>query len=88
MDLVLKVLKSLYNVPKASNYWFKTYYLYYTQQLRTEQSTYNPCLLYSNEPFSIVGLQTNNTLFLTDKVFTTTKQTELQKAKFIAKDQE
>ena len=28
-DMVLKVLKPLYKVLKASNYWFKTYYLYY-----------------------------------------------------------
>ena len=30
-DMVLKVLKPLYKVPKANNYWFKTYYLYYVQ---------------------------------------------------------
>ena len=53
-----------------------------------EQSTYDPYLLYSNKPLGIVGLQTNDTLFLVDKEFADTKQGELHKAKFIAKEQE
>ena len=51
-----------------------------------EQSTYDPYLLYSNKPFRIVGLQTNNTLFLADKEFANTKQDKLYKAQFMAKD--
>jgi hypothetical protein len=53
-----------------------------------EQSTYNPCLLHSNKPLGIVGLQTDDTLFLVDKEFADTKQNELHKAKFIAKKRE
>ena len=53
-----------------------------------DQSTYNPCLLYSNNPFRIVGLQTNNTLFLADNTFIDAKQSELYKAEFIAKERE
>jgi len=34
-----------------------------------DQSTYNPCLLHSNKPFGIVGLQTNDTLFFVDDTF-------------------
>ena len=34
-----------------------------------EQFIYNPYLLYSNKPLGIVGLQTNNTLFLANKEF-------------------
>ena len=49
---------------------------------------YDPCLLQSNEPFGIVGLQTDNTLFLVDKTFAKAKQNELHKAKFIAKERE
>jgi len=49
---------------------------------------YNPCLLYSNKPFGIVSLQTNNTLFLADNTFIEAKQSELYKAKFIAKERE
>ena len=51
-----------------------------------DQSTYNLCLLQSNEPFSIVGLQTNNTLLLADKTFVEVEQNKLRKAKFMAKE--
>ena len=44
-DIVLKVLKPLYGVLEANNYWFKTYYLYYVQQLYMDQFIYNFCLL-------------------------------------------
>ena len=33
------------------------------------QSTYDPCWLYSNDPFGIVGLQTDDTLFTADASF-------------------
>ena len=43
-----------------------------------EQLTYDPCLLYTQlNSFSIVGLQTDNTLFLVDQTFMDTKETEL-----------
>ena len=35
-----------------------------------------------------MGLQTNDTLFLADKEFVDTKQNELYRAKFIAKERE
>jgi hypothetical protein len=44
--------------------------------------------LYSNKPFGIVGLQTDDTLFLADKAFADTKENKLYKAKFMAKEQE
>jgi hypothetical protein len=85
---ILKVLKPLYRVLKAGNHWFKTYYIHHTKNLNITQSTYNPCLLYSNKLFSIVGLQTNNTLFLADKTFADTEENKLYKAKFMAKKRE
>jgi hypothetical protein len=75
-------------MPEAGNHWFKTYYLYYIQQLYIDQSIYDPCLLQSNKLFSIVDLQTDDTLFLADKTFAETEQNELYKAKFIAKEHE
>src|SRR5271168_5520653 len=77
-DSVLKVLKPLYGVPEAGNHWFKTYHSHHVQQLNMEQSTYDPCLLQSNEPFSIVGLQTDDTLFLADETFAVAEQNELR----------
>ena len=55
-------------------------------QLHIDQSMYDPYLLQGNKPFGIVGLQTNNTLFLVDKTFTEAEQNKLYKAKFIAKE--
>jgi hypothetical protein len=43
---------------------------------------------YSNKLFGIVGLQTDDTLFLVDKTFADTEENELYKAKFMAKKQE
>jgi hypothetical protein len=87
-DSILKVLKPLYRVLEAGNHWFKTYYTHHTKNLNMTQSTYDPCLLYSNKPFGIVGLQTDNTLFLADKTFADTEENKLYKAKFMAKEQE
>src|SRR5450755_3231568 len=52
------------------------------------QSTYDPCLLYSTRPSGIVGLQTDNTLFLADKEFADNERKELHKAQFLAKERE
>jgi hypothetical protein len=51
-----------------------------------EQSTYNPCLLYTlTNSLGIVGLQTDDTLFLADKTFADAEEAKLQDAKFMAK---
>ena len=52
------------------------------------QLTYNPYLLYSNKPFSIISLQIDNILFFIDKTFIDIKENKLYKVKFIAKEQE
>ena len=50
---------------------------------------YNPCLLYTNcNGFGIVGLQTDNTLFLANETFAKSEETELQEANFLAKERE
>jgi hypothetical protein len=87
-DSVLKVVKPLYGVPEAGNHWFKTYHSHHVNQLRMDQSTYDPCLLYSDKPFGIVGLQTDDTLFLADDTFAEAEQSELHKAEFMAKERE
>ena len=87
-DSILRVVKPLYGVPEAGNHWFKTYHSHHTKELSMNQSTYDPCLLYSNKPFGVVGLQTDDTLFLADKGFAEQEQIQLQKAGFMAKDRE
>ena len=76
---VLKVVKPLYGVPEAGNHWFKTYHSHHINNLGMNQSTYDPCLLYCNndDSFGIVGLQTDDTLFLADETFTEAEQVEL-----------
>jgi len=92
-NAVLKVVKPLYGVPEAGNHWFKTYHTHHINQLNMEQSTYDPCLLYTKDTnfdsaFGIVGLQTDDTLLLANEHFATREQEELEKAGFIAKDRE
>jgi hypothetical protein len=57
-------------------------------ELGMEQSTYDPCLLYSNHPFGVVSLQTDDTLFVGDDAFAEMEQLGLQKARFLAKERE
>jgi hypothetical protein len=87
-DSVLKVVKPLYGVPEAGNHWFKTYHSHHVNELGMEQSTYDPCLLLSNQPFGVVGLQTDDTLFVGDDAFAEKEQLGLTKAQFLAKDRE
>jgi hypothetical protein len=87
-DQILKVVKPLYGVPEAGNHWFKTYHTHHVEQLGMTQSTYDPCLLYSREPFGVVGLQTDDTLFLADDEFARQEALQLQKAGFLAKERE
>jgi hypothetical protein len=54
-----------------------------------KESTYDSCLLYTNKnSFGVVGLQTDDTLFLADKSFAEAEESELNKANFLAKDRE
>ena len=56
--IILKIVRPLYSIPEAGNYWFKTYHNHYIKELNISQSTYNPYLLYFNNStnFRIVGL--------------------------------
>jgi len=83
---IFKIVKFLYNISEADNYWFKIYYIYYFNKLGISQSIYNLCLLYRNKSFEIIGLQTDNTLFVKDAEFADKKQNNLKKAQFLAKD--
>ncbi len=87
-DYVLKVNRPLYRVPEAGNHWFGTYHQHHTKNLSMTTSTYDPCLLYSNQPFGVVGLQTDDTLFVGDRAFADLEEKQLEKAKFLAKERE
>jgi hypothetical protein len=86
---VLKVVRPLYGVPEAGNHWFNTYHRHHLEQLAMNQSTYDPCLLYTHENgFGIIGVQTDDTLILADETFAKTKEDRLRKAKFLSKERE
>jgi hypothetical protein len=88
MDTIVQVIKPLYSVPESGNHWFKTYHSHHVEELLMKQSTFDHCLLYRNDPFRVVGLQTDDTLFLADDKFAQLEQSELKKAGFLAKDRE
>lgn len=84
---IFKVVKSLYGVSNAGNYWFVTYYNYQINIFTMFESTYNPCLINRCELFSTFGLQTNDTLMLTNNIFTTMEEKTIKTTKFMTEKQ-
>jgi hypothetical protein len=84
------VLKPLYGVAEAGTHWWATYFKHHQDKLQMITSTYDPCLLITTlkEHFAIVGMQTDDTLGLSNEVFATLEQAELDKAQFAAKPKE
>ena len=72
---------------EASNHWFNTYHRHHLDKLHMAVSTYDPCLLHTlTNGFGLVGLQTDDTLFLADPEFAQAEEHKLQQANFLAKD--
>lgn len=82
-DNILKVVRPLYGILEAGNHWYKTYHDHHTNQLKLQVSTFDPCLLFSEE--AIVGMQTDDTLFAGTESFI---KREEEQAAFPAKDVE
>ena len=80
---ILRILRPLYGVPEAGTHWFRTYHKHYIERLGLTISTYDPCLLYNDQ--AVVGLQTDDTLFLATKEYARQEETELRTAKYTAK---
>src|SRR5580692_7050629 len=88
-NTILKLLRPLYGVPEAGNHWFQTYHKYHREQLEMEQSTYDPCLLFTTgQNLGVIGLQTDDTLLLADEDFAEKEEKKLRKAGFMTKDRE
>ena len=88
-NTILKLVRPLYGVPEAGNHWFQTYHRYHREKLKMEQSTYDPCLLFTKgDNIGIIGLQTDDTLLLADKDFAAEEEKELQKVGFLTKERE
>jgi hypothetical protein len=89
-DCILKVIKSLYDVSKANNHWFKTYHDHHIDKLRMTQFTYNSCLLYIVDHIymSIMNMQTDDTFILTDQSFAVVEKKAIHSAKIMTKTRE
>jgi hypothetical protein len=48
-DVILRVIKSLYDVPEVGTRWFNTYHTHYKENLNMTESTYDPCLLFTKQ---------------------------------------
>jgi hypothetical protein len=85
---VFLVVIPLYGIPEAGAHWYSTYEKHHRLKLGIEQSTYDPCLMITKDPkgpFGIVGLQTDDTLFVGDRQFIDLEDSALQAAGLIAK---
>ncbi|OXV06955.1 hypothetical protein Egran_05279, partial [Elaphomyces granulatus] len=84
---IMIVRKPLYGIPEAGTHWWATYYQHHKEKLFMETSSYDPCLLITTKKgaFGVVGMQTDDTLFLASEEFATLEDNELQKAQLTAK---
>jgi hypothetical protein len=89
-DTVMIILKPLYGIAEAGTHWWATYIRHHKENLSMITSTYDPCCLITSTgtPFGIVGMQTDDTLILADTQFAALEETELTKAKLMAKPKE
>jgi hypothetical protein len=84
---IMVVLKPLYGLAEAGTHWWATYSKHHREKLMMTTSTYDPCLLIttSKDKFGIVGMQTDDTIILSDEQFSYLEERELV---FLAKPKE
>ncbi|KAI0996097.1 hypothetical protein K3495_g12084, partial [Podosphaera aphanis] len=85
-NTLMHIVKPLYGIPEAGNHWFDTWINYLTKKLGLKSSCFDPCLLVTHsDPFSITGMQVDDTLFLGTEEFLKLENAQLKEAKFPAK---
>lgn len=85
---IMRVIKPLYGIAEAGTHWWATYHRHHRDLLGMETSTYDPCLLVttaSSSSFGCVGMQTDDTLGLSDLEFSERENKALADAAFTAK---
>ena len=90
-DVILKIIKSLYEIPETETHWFNTYHKHHTEKLVMQQFTYDSCLLYTSNKgkgFEIVELQIDDTLILENEIFANFENFHLHETKLLAKDRD
>jgi hypothetical protein len=87
---IMVVIRPLYGIAEAGTHWWATYSKHHREKLLMATSTYDPCFLISTteDGFGIVGMQTDDTIILSDDRFAATEEDELVKAKLLAKPKE
>ena len=69
-DTIMLVIRPLYGLAEAGLLWFFTYHSHHLDALKMSISTFDPCLLITDPNraekncFGIVGMQTDDTLFI------------------------
>ncbi|KAI0997196.1 hypothetical protein K3495_g10990 [Podosphaera aphanis] len=84
----MAVIKPLNGIAEAGTHWWATYLGHHLEKLNMVTSMYDPCLLITSPQsghFGIVGMQTDDTISLSDEGFANLEENELQKARFKAK---
>lgn len=79
-------MKLLYDIQKVGNHWFATYHTYYKEKLGIKELIYNLCLFYKSGSFSIMRIQTNDTLILVDNNFASRKKAKIKVTKIMRKN--
>ncbi len=89
-DCILKMIKSLYDVSKTDNHWFKIYHDHHIDKLSMIQFTYDSCLLYilNHICTKIMSMQTDDIFILTDQSFAVVENEAIISAKIMIKTRE
>lgn len=85
---VFWVRKPLYGLAESGVHWFKTYHQHHTKALEMKVSSYDPCLLFTNDgpdTFAITGMQTDDTLTFATPAFSEKEEAKLHEAGLLAK---
>jgi hypothetical protein len=85
---VFIVRKPLYGLAESGVHWFKTYHKHHTEALGMQVSSYDPCLLFTNDRpdnFAITGMQTDDTLTFATPSFSKKEDMKLHEAGLLAK---
>lgn len=88
---LLWIILPLYGLAESGLYWFKTYHEHHVRGLEMTISTYDPCLLFTDdspETFGITAMQTDDTLSFATAAFSQKENEKLVEAAFRAKPKE
>jgi hypothetical protein len=79
LSTIIIVRKPLYRILEVGTHWWATYYKHYKKKLHITTLLYDLCLLITTkkEAFGVVGMQTDDTLFLASDEFAALEDSEL-----------